>query len=95
MVFIFGKFSPKVTLKVIHHPVTELELAEQATVLMDRYDPTLIMGSPQTTYPDIKEEMLRYRSDGFDLVNWHVAMVDERQFQGANRWEETAYYATV
>jgi hypothetical protein len=93
MVFVFGKFTPQVKFKACLHPVTELEAATGAAVLIDRYNPNGIMAA--SDYPALKEEFLRYRSDGFELVNWHVAMVREEHFKGTDRWEDTACYAVV
>lgn len=95
IVFTFGKFNPVVVFKVCIHPVIELEDAADAHVLLERYDPSTIMSNPQTEFPKLKEEFLRYRSDGFELVNWNVGMLREERLKGTDHWEDTAYYAVV
>jgi hypothetical protein len=100
--FIFAKFSPTVTLKTVLLPVGVLEQAKNAEFLLEKYDPTVIMRSmtgvldidPQQ-YTRLKEEMLSAKSDGYELVNWHIAMVEDQWLKGAVRWEDTAYYAVI
>lgn len=95
IVFTFGKFNPTVQFKVCIHPVNELEVATEATVLFDRYDPSDIMANPQTKYPELKDEFLRYRTDGFELVNWNVGMLRDDYLKGTDHWEDVALFAVV
>jgi hypothetical protein len=95
IVYTFGKFNPIVQFKVCIHPVTELEVATDAHTLLERYDPTLIMSDPKTEFAQLKEEFLRYRTDGYELVNWNVGMIREEHLRGADRWEDTTLYAVV
>jgi len=95
IVYTFGKFNSIVQFKVCIHPVTEFEVASDAHTLLGHYDPALIMSDPKTQFTQLKEEFLRYRTDGYELVNWNVGMLREDHLRGADRWEDVAFYSVV
>ena len=96
MAYVYGRFSGQVEIRVTLYRLPELDVATSSHELLERYDPVAVYNAAQTDPAyKLKEELLRHRSDGYELCNWHTAAVRPEVVAGASRWEDRAEFSCV